>query len=116
MLTADCPRPFVQAALLSSPPIPVSATFTAPSTVRVRFSEPLSPSPPLLAGNWFGRQGDVLWNGSFAFVDGADVVVQVAFGFADVGPDIVSYRATPPDVVSLATLLPAAAFTDFPVA
>lgn len=92
----------------------MSAVFFPPDVLVVTFDEALVPGVLNLA-NWSARIGGQRYTMGQAAAAGADVNLFLLLGPPEPGPNVVDYAAAPPDVVSLATGIPAAAFTDFPV-
>jgi hypothetical protein len=95
-----------------SPPIPVTAVWSA-GVLTVNFDRPLQPGE-LIASNWFIRIDGASYGITFVEAVGNSVRLNAEQGEDDPGPDVVSYSAATPDVLSLAGI-PAAAFTDFPI-
>ena len=98
------------------PPLPAAATFaTAAQVLTVTWNKPLT-AQPTAAANWIVRASTKQYN---AIIPGASAGLQttvpMAFQFIDFGPDVVSYAAAPPDVLSLPGI-PAAPFANFPLA
>jgi len=100
-------------------PVPVAAALNGAGPATVTFDQPLVPGA-LDPANWFLR-----FNNTFIsplVIPGnpsaAGSTVSIIFFTAgpDPGPDVVSFSPPPNDVVSLATAIPAAAFSDFPLA
>jgi hypothetical protein len=96
----------------AEPPVPISAHFAAGQLV-VTFDRLLQPTL-VLGSNWFFRIANSSYAITFAEAIGSTIVLSAEPDEADPGPDIVTYRATVPDVLSLPGT-PAAPFTDFPI-
>ena len=99
----------------SNPPLPTVATYDIPSdTLRVDFDATLNPQPITGSTVTFRvsnmRRRATFVNALGNRVSGSSVVVG-----ADVGVDGVDYGPPPFDIRRADTLLPAAAFTDFPL-
>lgn len=83
--------------------------------IDVTFDKPLREGL-LSMPNWTGRQDNFLWEAQAPpVVTGSVVNIHFSPTFPSALPDVVNYAASPPDVVSTPGLVPAAAFTDFPV-
>lgn len=83
--------------------------------IEITFDKPLRPGV-LNVPNWSGRQADRVWVPETPPTAlGSVVSFRTTPGIIQPGPDVVSYAASPPDVVSTPGLVPAAAFTNYPV-
>lgn len=101
------------------PPVPIAATFDlAANVMTVDFDQPLQVSP-LDAPNWnariqgFRRSTTQVFT-SPALPDNRVTARQWTIDLMDPGPDVVSYRPPPFDVLSVPGT-PAPLFLDFPV-
>jgi len=95
-------------------PVPIHATFIKPDVISITFDQGLVPG--VLSGlNWTARFENQIWNAYAAGATGPGVNMALHPGLPDLGPDVVHYSAAVPDVVSLATGIPAPAFTHFPL-
>ena len=96
----------------ADPPVPISAHFAAWQLV-VTFDRLLQPAE-VLGSNWFFRIANASYGIRVAEAIGSTIVLSAEPDEGDLGPDIVTYAAAVPDVLSLAGT-PAAAFYNFPI-
>jgi len=94
-------------------PVPILALWNDPQLL-IKFDQPIF-NWPLEPGNWSARIGNQRHLTTEAIVLGDQVICLMAPDESDLGPNVVSYLAFPPDVQSLARV-PAAHFDDFPIA
>lgn len=96
-------------------PVPVSANWESLfQQIRVVFSVPLV-DMGLFTHNWTARINGHVRDIITAVVTGSTVLLGSTQGVADPGPDVVSFDPPPFDLVSEGGLVPAPAFTDYPV-
>jgi len=109
------PTPFVGSVLsLPDPPIPTRATFsTLFGSLQVTFDKQLHPCT-LAPGNWRLRHSDMLYTCISATSSTNKVNAACALSVEDVGPDVVWYDATPPDLLGL-DLQPVAPIVAYPL-
>jgi len=100
-----------------NPPVPVKATDIA-LACQIDFDRPLVPGVLNLA-NWSVRHSNTRYAmfdaGVGPFQPESVVIHYIPPGVPDPGPDVVTYSPPPFDVVGDPDLVPAAAFTDFPI-
>jgi len=96
----------------ADPPVPISAHFAAWQLV-VTFDRLLQPAE-VLGSNWFFRIANSSYAITFAEAIGSTIVLSAEQDEGDDGPDIVTYKATVPDVLSLPGT-PAAPFPALPI-
>jgi hypothetical protein len=95
-----------------APPIPIQATVDIIPAV-VTFDRALQPGL-ITPTNWAYRFANIRYPGFNVIASANLVTINPGDGESDPGPNVVSYSATTPDVLSLAGV-PAAAFEDFPI-
>lgn len=116
MRTGGSPSPFaLTPSLVPSEPLPTGAiwsSFTA--SIALQWSIPIVDAPVLDVANWWARINNKLQVVSAVNAVANVVTLSVTDGAVDVGPDVVSYRPPPYDVVGT-NGVPAPAFEDYPV-
>lgn len=96
-------------------PVPIYALFSIIGpTVDITFSTRLvtAASDP---GNWFVRKNDQAWSVTGALAGASKVGLVLSGQVPNIGPDVVTFSPPPFDVLSFGGLVPAPAFTDYPL-
>lgn len=98
-----------------APPLPTRAWWSHPgASVTVRFDQALVPAN-LDTDNWVVYSGGHTYITNEAIALGTDVLLDVSENGLGPITEVVCFSPPPDDVVALATGLPAAGFTDFPI-
>lgn len=98
----------------SDPPRLVNIRQVGAGSLIATYDQPLV-GGVILASNWTGELAGVPFATTVAVASGSDVNLVVTPTGTTIPGDFVDYAASPADVISLATGLPAAAFTGEPI-
>lgn len=111
------PLPFAaRQSAFKPPPLPISAVINGPMTqVVVTFDSEVFPNPFPNLANWTIRWANQFRTVSSGNAVGTTITFSIIPGAVDVGIDQVTFAPPPFDILDALTLIPVAAFTDFPL-